>query len=237
MNAQNTAETDILAKNIAGEITLAKNPGNAMKKWRQIFGINQRDVAKTLRISPSVISDYESGRRRTPGVEFVKKYTFAVMSLEKLEGGLSEKLASPKTTDAVIDLREFLTPIPAKTLIETVKGTVITKKEVAGVKVWGYTIIDSIKAILELTEEDFPQIYGTNTKRALIFTKVHMGRSPMIAIKVTKPKPCMVVFHGLKPREVDRLAIRIAEMEGIPLVVSNTRDEGELVERLRKINE
>jgi putative transcriptional regulator len=102
-------------------------------------------------------------------------------------------------------------------------------------KIYGYTVIDSIKAILELSDTEFPQIYGINNQRAIIFTKVHLGRSPMIAIKVTKPKPAIVIFHGVLPGEVDKLAVKIAESERIPLVVSKTGNEEKLVSDLKEI--
>ena len=238
MKEKSATAAGILTKNIAGEITLSPRPGEAMRKWRQIFGISQKQLAESLKISPSVISDYESGRRMSPGAEFVRKFTYALTSLdEKKQGGVVEKFSKAKRSDAVLDLREFLTPLPGERFIEKIRGRVVANKSLAGENIWGYTVIDSIKAILELTEEEFTQIYGNNAQRALVFTKVHMGRSPMIAIKVTKPKPSMVILHGLMPHEVDKLAVKIAEMEGIPLVVSMLKDEKELVERLREIED
>jgi putative transcriptional regulator len=56
----------------------------------------------------------------------------------------------------------------------------------------------------------------------------------MIAIKVTKPKPRLIVLHGLPPKKVDRLALKIATIEKIPLVVSKIRSEEELVKKLRE---
>jgi len=230
----NSASRNMLAKTIAGEITLAENAGTAMKKWRMIFGIKQKDLAKNLRMSPSVISDYESGRRR-PGVGFVKKYTHALVKSDQAMKGMLEKLILPKKSEAVLDIREFLKPASGEELIKQVKGKILANKEYVKNNIYGYTVIDSIKAILELSDKDFTQIYGMNNQRALIFTKVHLGRSPMIAVKVTHPKPAMVVFHGLSPGEVDKLAIRIAETQKIPLVVSMAGSEEELIEGLRKI--
>ena len=56
-----------LAVTIAGEITLSKDPGGSMKKWREIFGISQTELADYLKVSSSTISDYEGGRRKSPG--------------------------------------------------------------------------------------------------------------------------------------------------------------------------
>ena len=41
---------------------------------------------------------------------------------------------------------------------------------------------------------DLVKAYGMTTDRALIFTNVSSGRSPMVAIKVTNLKPSLVVF-------------------------------------------
>ncbi|RLI85936.1 MAG: transcriptional regulator [Candidatus Altiarchaeales archaeon] len=235
---QDTSSRDMLAKNIAGEITLAKNPAKSIKKWREIFGINQRELSRVLKISPSVISDYESGRRRSPGVEFVRKFIHALISLDmERDSKIVKKFSSIKKSDAILDIREFLSPLSGSEFIKYINGKIVVNKDLIENEIWGYTVIDSIKAILELTENDFIQLYGLNTDRALVFTRVHLGRSPMIAIKVTKPKPSMVILHGLKPYEVDKLAIKIAETEKIPLVVSMLETEEELIEYLKGIEE
>ena len=44
---------------IAGEIVLSDDPGATMKKWREIFGISQVELARHLSITVSTISDYE----------------------------------------------------------------------------------------------------------------------------------------------------------------------------------
>jgi putative transcriptional regulator len=230
---QDADSMDMLAKNIAGEITLANNPAKVMKKWREIFGIKQKELSETLKITPSVISDYESGRR-SPGVGFVKRFTRALISRDiERKGGVVKKFSSG--TGAIHDMKEFLTPISGTEFIKHINGKVIANKDLLKNNLWGYTVINSIKAILELTGNDFIRIYGLNTERVLVFTRVQLGRSPMIAIKVTKPKPGMVVLHGLKPYDVDKLAVKIAETEKIPLVVSMIKSEEELIKNLKKI--
>jgi putative transcriptional regulator len=234
MREKNVPE-DLLEKTIAGEVTLSENPGRALKKWRQILDISQKDLAQALKISPSVISDYEAGRR-SPGVEFVRKYTQAIVAQDKRKkGGITGKIPVTEKSAAILDMREFINPMTGREFIKHVHGKAIACANLLEEKVYGYTVIDSIKAILELSESDFPQIYGINNQRAIIFTKVHMGRSPMIAIKVTKPKPVLVIFHGVAPGEVDKLAVRMAEGERIPLVVSLTESEEKIVSDLKKI--
>jgi len=59
---------------IAGEVVASEEPGKALKSWREKLGIRQINLARQLKLSPSVLSDYESGRRPSPGVLFVRKY-------------------------------------------------------------------------------------------------------------------------------------------------------------------
>ena len=65
-------------------------------------------------------------------------------------------------------------------------------------------------------------MYGKTPERALIFTQVENGRSPLIAVKVgrfaTEMRPSVVVLHGCQ--KVDPIARRIAENEKIPLIVT-----------------
>jgi putative transcriptional regulator len=236
-STEHTGSRDLLAKSIAGEITLAENPALSIKKWREIFGIRQNELAGILRISASVLSDYESGRRKSPGTAFIKRIVEALISydIKKNNGIIIRKFSIPKS-DAVLDIREFLTPVSALDIINAVNGSIVANRGMLrNMKIWGYTVIDSIKAILEFSEKDFIKLYGLTSKRAMIFTKVHLGRSPMIAIKVTQPKPNMVIVHG--PKNIDKLAIKIANIEKIPLVISNLSSEENLINNLRKLGD
>jgi putative transcriptional regulator len=69
-----------------------------------------------------------------------------------------------------------------------------------------------------LPANEFIKIYGSTTERALIFTNVSMGRSPMVAIRVTELKPSIAVLHNTT--EVDKVAKRISEIERVPLVTT-----------------
>ena len=46
-----------------------------------------------------------------------------------------------------------------------------------------------------------------------------MGRSPMIAIRVHPLKPAAVVY--IKAGRIDELAVRLAEIENIPLITTD----------------
>jgi len=76
---------ELIARRIAGDIVWSDNVGSAMRKWREIFGTSQTDVAKIMGISPSVVSDYEKGRR-TPGVKFIKRFVEALIKVDNERG-------------------------------------------------------------------------------------------------------------------------------------------------------
>lgn len=222
---------------IAGEIVLSESVGDAMKKWREIFGLTQKELSTSLTISTSVISDYENGRRKSPGVGMVKKIVEALLSEDEMRGArvirAYERMAGNNiNTSAILDIREFSVPMRCEDLAKIVKGDIIANSDLAKRKVYGYTVIDSLKAIIELSSEEFLKIYGLTSERALVFTKVSSGRSPFIAIRVSSLKPGLVVLHGLE--EVDRLALKIAEKERIPVIISRQESSQELVRDLRR---
>ena len=76
-----------LMERIAGEITLSESPGSTMKKWRELFGITQMDLAKQIKISTSTVSDYESNRRMSPGVGVIKRFVDALFLIDRERGG------------------------------------------------------------------------------------------------------------------------------------------------------
>ncbi|MCK4583024.1 transcriptional regulator, partial [Candidatus Bathyarchaeota archaeon] len=134
-------------------------------------------------------------------------------------------------SDMFIDIREFMAPVSVAEVVEAVEGTIYAGHERLDQNVFGYTIVDSIKAIQMLSGLDFYRIFGTTSERALVFSGVSRGRSPMIAVKISPFKPRVIVLHGLEG-ELDPLAIQLATHEGIPLAVSGLGTEDELVEML-----
>ena len=59
------------ASHIAGDVVVSENPGDAMRKWRERISVKQAILAREMGLSPSVLSDYESGRSASPGVGFI----------------------------------------------------------------------------------------------------------------------------------------------------------------------
>ena len=222
---------DAVAK-IAGYVVASSDPGRALRAWREKLGIRQVALARSLGISASVLSDYESGRRPSPGVQFVRRYVEALVKLDESKGRMVSTLVSSEKDEAILSIGEFQTPVEAARVVRAVQGTVLAG-DAAGARLYGYTVVDSIKTIYALSGYDFYRIFGATTERALIFTKVGMGRSPLVAIRVSQLKPRMVVIHG--PKELDALAVDLARREGIVLVLSSSISEGEMISSLKSL--
>ncbi|MFH0896596.1 MAG: helix-turn-helix domain-containing protein [Candidatus Bathyarchaeota archaeon] len=228
---------EILAEKIAGEIVFSKKPEATLRKWRDAFNISQAQQAKHLEISSSVISDYESGRR-TPGTRFIKKFVEGIISIDEQRGGkvLKEfyRLMS-NTLDAITDMKEFPIPVKASQICQAVDGVALACFKQLDRDIYGYTIIDSITAIQALSGTDFYQLFGSTTERVVIVTNVTSGRSPMVAMRVHPLKPKMVIIQG--PSEIDPLAIKLAELERIPLVLSKMATVKDLINALKSFTE
>jgi putative transcriptional regulator len=223
------SESDALSK-IAGSVVASEDPGRAMKAWRSKLGIKQVVLAKALGMSPSVLSDYESGRRPSPGVHFVRKY---VEALVKLDGGrdrMIPKLVSVEKDEAILSIGEFQGPVEASKVLGALNAKILAGDE-RQVKLYGYTVVDSIKTIYALSGYDFYKIFGATTERALVFTKVGMGRSPLVAIRVSQLKPRVVIIHG--PHDLDPLAVDLARRERIVLALSGAPSEEALISALK----
>ncbi len=214
---------------IAGEITLSTDPGGSMKKWREIFSIHQTELAKHLKVSSSTISDYEGGRRKNPGIVVVSRLVSALITIDKSRGGkVVKQLEKDFKEDEVtaFEGHEFASGIRANEMVKKIDGNVIClPHRLKDEQIFGYTIIDSLKVILEVPVHEYMMLYGKTPNRALIFKHVENGRSPLIAVKVgrfsTDMKPSIIILHGdFTKKAVDPIAIKIAESEKIPLITT-----------------
>ena len=221
-----------LAEKIAGEITLSTNPGQTIKKWRETFHISQHMLAEHLNISPSVISDYESGRRKSPGVVTVRRIVQAFIALDERHGGeIVKRYLAEDKGQAIIDIKEFQAPISSIKFLDSIDAKIISGEKKNVRDLHGYTVIDSVLAITTFSSSDYLQIYGWSNERALIFKGVKYGRSPMIAIRAHPLKPALVIYH--QPGAIDKLAVKLAELETVQLAVTKMP----LEKMLEKLNE
>lgn len=202
-----------LPEKIASEVTLSNQPGLTIRKWRKIFNISQQELAAELKLSSSVISDYELGRRRSPGINIIRKIIEGMINIDQNSGANIIKKYSTPNVDAIIDIREFFDGRSISDLSKFINGKIMSLNQNISKLIYGYTIIDSMKAILTFSADDYLRIFGGNSNRALIFTGVEFGRSPMIAIRTHTLKPAVIVFH--QPKRIDPLAVKLAELENL----------------------
>ena len=226
---------EVLARRIAGEIILSGKPGATMRKWRELFAVSQLTLSETMGLSSSVISDYESGRRQSPGAKFIRRFVVSLLQIDEGKGSrfireFAKLTSSPSM--AVVDLREFPIPVRIEYLCRAIGGEVIACKDKYVKEVNGYTVIDSTKAVEAYSGAEYAQLFGASTDRALVFTNVEEGCLPMMIVRVSSLKPRIVVFHKTQP---DAEAIRIAEYEQIPLIYSTAPNVEQLVKSLRKL--
>lgn len=216
---------------IAGEVALSEDPGRTLRKWREEVGVTVKDLSRQMGVTPSVVSDYESGRRRSPGVNTVKRIVEALLEVDERAGAPFASRWTPRVNDAIPAMAEFEAGVPAKQFLAAIHGRALTKHPALGREIRGYTVIDSVKAITELGK-DYTQVFGSSTERALIFTGVKYGRSPMIVIRTHALKPAMVVYA--RPQQVDELAVKLAELDRI-LLARTDLEVGALIERLERL--
>ena len=116
------SDLEIISK-IAGDIIISDNPGQMLKIWRRRLKIKQIILAKQMKISPSVLSDYESGRRSSPGIVFIKKYIKALVEIDKTNNKTLNRLLKEEHS-AIIGIGEFNKPVTAlelKTLLKAIQ--------------------------------------------------------------------------------------------------------------------
>ncbi len=225
-----------LAEKMAGEITLSDSPGQALKKWRMNFEIAPGILSERLGVSPSVISDYESGRRKSPGTAIVGKIVDSILAIDEEHGGnhiqqFSSMLSTGIGDDVIYDMHEYVSPVPLQRFAEAIGCTLLCGS--AEQTINGYTIVNSLNAILQLSSNEFNRIYGWSTERALIFTNVSTGKSPMVAIRVTPFKPRCVVLQGISAGDIHPIVEKMAERDRITVMYTGMEIE-KIVNGLRE---
>ncbi|ESS02908.1 MAG: transcriptional regulator, XRE family [uncultured archaeon A07HR67] len=217
------AAREELSRRIAGEITLSDDPGATLRKWRTDFDVSQTELADQLGVSSSVVSDYESGRRESPGIGVVRRTVEGLLDIDEQRGGgrlrqYARVLSAGFESDIVHDLREYDTAVPVAEFYEAMGATEVVRGDRDRVN--GHTVIDSIQAITRLSSEEFYRLYGQSTNRALVFTKVTRGESPLVAMRVVSPTPNAVVLHGIDDDDLWEHAADLARVDGFSLATS-----------------
>jgi putative transcriptional regulator len=216
-----------LAGKMAGDVVLSDDPGATIRKWRTDFDVSQTALADELDVSASVVSDYESGRRRSPGIAVVRRVIEALLDIDEARGGnhlrqYARVLSAGFKGDIVRDLREYPTPLAIGEFYDAIGATEVVAG--SGTSVAGHTVINSIEAITRLSSEEFYRLYGQSTNRALVFTGITHGEGALVALRVVTPTPSAVVLHGLDSEGLWEHAPTLARADGFSLAVA----EGDL---------
>src|SRR5512136_955574 len=206
-----------LAEKMAGEITL---------------GV----LSDRLGVSPSVISDYEGGRRKSPGTAVVGKIVDTLLAIDEENDGrhiqkFSTMLFSNVEDDVIYDIHEYATAVPLRDFSEAIGCTLLCGS--LDQVLFGYTVVNSLNAIMQFSSDEFNRIYGWSTERAVVFTNVSTGKSPMVAIRVTPFKPRCVVLQGLDIADVHPIVEKMAERDRIT-VMCTMMDIDKIVSILRE---
>ncbi|MHC1581128.1 helix-turn-helix domain-containing protein [Methanopyrus sp.] len=230
---------ELVLKRIVGDIAASERPGEVMRKWRKIFHASQVEVARKMGVSPSVISEYETGKTRSPRVDTVRKFVEALIKIDEERGGqvlsaLESALLSEEVLSTLVGIGEFPYPRKLTEVYDRIGAEPVVHH--GDVDVFGYTIIDSVKTILEVPAGSLLRVYGECPSRVLVFTRIDRGRSPMVAIKAAGIKPSAVVLHGIDKEDVDELGIEIAEREMINLATAQG-PISEISKKLRELTE
>ena len=219
-----------LTRRMAGEIVVSEKPGETLRKWREIFQLSQKELATLLEVNPSVVCDFEKGRRASPGIGTVRKLVEAMVDYDSSHGSkVVNTMSGMQNNEAIVDIREFTSGVTIENIIEAIDGEILAGSEdIIERPIYGYTMVDSLKAITSFNA--FGEMYGWSNERAVFFSGVHYGRSPMIAVRAHPVKPRMVVY--IKPKAVDPLAPKLADMEKVVLTKTNL-GENDIIEKLR----
>ncbi|MCY4731887.1 helix-turn-helix domain-containing protein [Natronomonas gomsonensis] len=225
-----------LAERIAGEVTLSEDPGATIRKWREEFDVAQTTLADELDVSASVVSDYESGRRENPGIGVVRRVVEGLLAVDERRGGdrvrqHARVISAGFDSDVVYDLREYSVTVSTDRLYRAIDAEEVVAGRADTVA--GHTVINSVEAIKRLSSEEFYRLYGQSTNRALVFTNVTRGESPLVALRVVTPTPSAVVLHGLDDEDLWEHAPALAQADGVSLATT-TKPLEELLDSLRE---
>ncbi|EQD77822.1 transcriptional regulator, XRE family [mine drainage metagenome] len=163
----------------------------------------------------------------------IKKFVLSLTGIDRSRGGtILRRYNSGVPYEALIDISDYDHDVPLSRMVKAIDGEVHSSRGIDRY-VHGYTVVDGIKAILSFSYSEYSLLYGWSSQRAIFFTDVKLGRSPMIAIRVHPLKPAAVVY--IQADRVDELAIKIAEIENIPLITTEmpVKEVCRVVSRLR----
>ncbi|MEM2211813.1 MAG: helix-turn-helix domain-containing protein [Candidatus Nezhaarchaeales archaeon] len=226
-----------IAVRMLGEIAFSSDIGGALRLWRERFLTSKVDLARHLKLSPSVISDYESGRRRSPGVKVLKRFVLALMEIDEKRGERVLKdlayllVGSEPLRSAILDARNFTEAPSVFEFCKFIKARIFTCEDLWGDDVTGYVVLHSSKLLLETPAYDYVKLQSLIAGKAVVFADAPSSQPLMVSVKLMQAKPAVVVLHGL--RSIDKTSRAIANSEQIPLATVRGFSTVDLIKALR----
>src|SRR2546428_10260645 len=135
-----------LREKIAGEIALSDQPGKTMRKWREELHISQTDLANHMRVSPSVISDYEAGRRESPGIKTIRRLVEALLDIDQASGQRLSKRFQ-EYSDVIPSLRDWAVGVRAAGFLRKTDGKLLTQRLNTRRLVNGHKVLPLLQAL------------------------------------------------------------------------------------------
>ncbi|MBN1924107.1 MAG: helix-turn-helix domain-containing protein [Nanoarchaeota archaeon] len=228
---------------ILGDIAANEDYGLVMKKWRELFNITQSRIAKELKIKQSVISDYENNRRKSPGIEFIRKYTTGIVSIASKENkkeyeSVIESLELNKESSKLLR-GVFKKSMNNSQIIKLLKATQIISQENQSLFKDFVFFSDNLSKIL--TKQPSLKLIKSlksNNEIVYIFSRVKSGKIPLITLKLLSKinkidLPKLIIFQSDKFK-ISSLARRIAKNNNICIAV--TKENNNTIRELLDVN-
>ncbi len=201
-------EIETLKREIAGEIIISNNLGNTLKKWQNIFEVNQKTLAKNMAISNTMLSDYQNGRRTNPSIKFILNFINSLINHDiKHKEKILKKLIEQKT-ELIFETKEFKKGIKIKVLekSEKIKQTNIKNNNDI---VYGITYID-VHDIPDFDNNDLQKIFGKTNKRIFYIsniTDITIIQMFLNTLKIiTNQNPSAIILEcSLNETEINKL--------------------------------
>lgn len=219
-----------LLQKILGDIAANEEYGFVMKKWRELFNITQAKVAQELNIKPSVISDYEGSRRRSPGIGFVRKYVNTIIKLSEIHE--KESFEKVKKLLGIVNetnslLNKTFESKNTESILNLLNAEKLTRRKNS--EFFQECIFFSNKISHVLTKMPSKKLFNhfkNSTDKFFIFSKVKSGRIPLILLnllsKTNKSKmPGLIIFQTNDEFKLSRFVRRMAERNKITLGITN----------------
>ena len=227
---------------ILGDIAANENYGIVMKKWRELFNITQSRIAKELDIKQSVISDYENNRRKSPGIEFIRKYTNSLITIGKNENrkefdSIIEDLGLKKELNKLFS-GEFEKSLESMEVINLLNATQILSQQQASFK--NYLFFSDRISNIVTKQPSFKLLKSLKNKKetVFIFSDVKTGKLPLIMLKILSKLnklelPKLIIFQS-KGFKLSSFARKIGKNNNISIAV--TKENNNSLKKLLNIN-